>query len=108
MNPLNITDTQMVALKCWVACLLEVTLLGIIGVCLLHAVHVETAVLIEAIGFVCAIAGVSYTSFRTQRLTNWKYVELKGEADAKIAEATKPSAVSVTTPTTTVNTPTGP
>jgi hypothetical protein len=89
MRLLNLTDAESVVLKTIVACVMEFLLL--ITVCLCMALHitVDSALFIEASGFVCAVAGISYTAFRTQRLTDYGYVEKKGEADAKVAEATK-------------------
>lgn len=108
MNLLNLTDAESVALKAIVACLMELGLLGTVCACMLMHTKVDSALFIESITFVCAVAGISYTSFRTQRLTDWTYVDKKGEADARVAEATKavPSPISVAAPSTVVASPT--
>lgn len=86
-----LTDAEQVAVKCLVACFLESTLLVTTCICMLLKIPVESALFIEAATFVCAVAGVSYVSFRTQRMTDWEYVSRKGDADAKVATAEKPS-----------------
>lgn len=89
MNLLNLTDSETVAMKAIAAVVMEIGLLVTVSVCMIMHTKVESALFIEACGFVCAVAGISYTSFRTQRLTDYGYVAKKGEADAKVAEATK-------------------
>jgi hypothetical protein len=89
MNPLNLSDSETVAMKAIVACVMEIGLLIAVATCMILQKKVDSALFIEAAGFVCAVAGISYTSFRTQRLTDYGYVAKKGEADAKVAEATK-------------------
>lgn len=89
MSLCNLTDAEQVAVKCLVACFLETVLLVTACICMLFKVTVDAALFIEAATFVCAVAGVSYVSFRTQRMTDWEYVSRKGDADAKIATAEK-------------------
>jgi hypothetical protein len=89
MNPLNLTDQETVGLKAIVACVMEFGLLVTVCVCMLYRIPLDSALFIEAAGFVCAVAGIAYTGFRTQRLTDYGYVEKKGQADAQVAEATK-------------------
>lgn len=110
MNILNLTDAESVALKAIIACIMELGLLVTVCTCMIMRTTVDSALFIETAGFVCAVAGISYTSFRTQRLTDWTYVDKKGEADARVAEATKavPSPISVAAPSTVVAPPTPP
>lgn len=110
MRLLNLTDAETVALKALIACAMELSLLLTVCACMITHVKVDAALFIEAAGFVCAVAGIAYTGFRTQRLTDYGYVEKKGEADAKVAEATKavPSPISVAAPSTVVASPTQP
>lgn len=89
MNILNLTDAESVTLKTLIACSMEIVLLLTVCICMVRTVKVDSALFIEAAGFVCAVAGIAYTGFRTQRLTDYGYIEKKGDADAKVAEATK-------------------
>jgi hypothetical protein len=107
MNPLNLTDQETVGLKAIIACVMELGLLVTVCVCMLYHIPLDSALFIEAAGFVCAVAGIAYTGFRTQRLTDYGYVTKKGQADAQVAEATKavPSPISVAAPSTVVAAP---
>lgn len=86
---LNLTDAEGVAMKTMLFCFLSVMFLATVCACMLLAKPIEGSIFIMVATFVCAIGGISYGSFLTQRLTDYGYVERKGEAQAKVAEATK-------------------
>lgn len=74
--------------------------------CMLFRITVEAAFFTSLSLLICAFAGINTAQFFKYRESDYEAIRLRGEAAAKVAAATTPSAVSVTTPTTTVNTPT--
>lgn len=87
---LNLTDSEGVTMKTMLFCFLAVMFLATVCACMLLGKTVEGSLFVMIATFVCAIGGISYSSSLTQRLTDYGYVERKGEAQAKVAAATKP------------------
>lgn len=107
MSLLNITDAQSVVLKTLVFCGMSIVLMIVACIALIYKIQIDHALFDSTKDFVLLVGGIGGGTFLAQRMTDWRYKEIQGESAAKVAEATRPSAVSVTTPTTTVNTPTG-
>lgn len=108
MNLLNLTDSEKQTLQCVMACVAFILVVLTACVCMLRTITVEIALFSVVSGLICTFAGIGTASYFKYRESDYEAIRLKGEAAAKVAAATTPSAVSVTTPTTTVNTPTPP
>lgn len=91
MKYLTLTDGENVALKTIVACvaffLLVLTACG----CMLWGRSVDATFLWPIIAVISAFAGIGSFDFSQFRKTDYGAIERKGEADAKVAAATKAS-----------------
>lgn len=108
MSLLNLTDSEKQSLQCAIACGAFIIVVATGCVCMLRTITVDTTLFYGLSGLICTFAGIGTASFFKYRESDYEAIRLKGEAAAKVAAATTPSAVSVTTPNTTVNTPTPP
>jgi hypothetical protein len=106
MTLLNLTDSEKQSLQCAIACGAFILVVSTGCLCMLRTITVDTALFYGLSGLICTFAGIGTASFFKYRSSDYEAMRIKAEGDAKIAAATRPSAVSVTTPTTTVNTPT--
>lgn len=107
MKFLTLTDGENIALKTIVACVAFFLLVLTACVCMLATVKVDAAFLWPIIIIIGAFAGINAATFAQFRTSDYGFIDHKGEADAKVAEATKavPSPISVAAPSTVVAPP---
>lgn len=89
MRWLTLTDGENVALKTIVACVAFFLLVITACACMLFNRNVEAAFLWPIIAVISAFAGINAFDFSKFRTSDYGYLERKGEADAKVAAATK-------------------
>lgn len=97
-NNLNPTN-----LKTVTGCLMAMGLVVFYCTATLLGKAIDWLVFGEVCGFSAAVMGVAYAGFRTQRTTDYGYLEKKGDADAKVAAATTPPVTVGGPSTVTVN-----
>lgn len=90
MKYLALTDGENVALKTIVACIAFFLLILTACVCMLCNRTVDATFLWPIIAVISAFAGIGSFDFSQFRKTDYGAIERQGEADAKIAAATKP------------------
>lgn len=79
-----------IVLKTFVGCGMAVVLTLFYCSATWAAKPIDWLVFGEVCGFAAAFAGIAGWSFSTMRKTDYEYTKIKGEADAKVAAATKP------------------
>lgn len=104
MKYLNLTDAEGMMLKIIVACLCFFLLVLTACLCMLCNRNVDAAFLWPIIAVICGFAGISSFDFKQFRKSDYGAIERQGNADAKIAAATKaaPPIPVVTAPATAV------
>lgn len=104
MKSLTLTDGENVALKTIVACIAFFLLILTACVCMLCNRTVDATFLWPIIAVISAFAGINAFDFSKFRTSDYGYITRKGDADARVAAATKvaPASPVVTPPATAV------
>lgn len=89
MKYLQLTDAEGIALKLIVACFAFGSIVLTSDVCMLLHVKVDPSFLWPIIAMICAFASINAFDFKQFRTTDYGAIERKGDADAKVAAATK-------------------
>lgn len=89
MKYLTITDGENVALKTIVACIAFSLLILTACICMLCNRTVDATFLWPIIAVISAFAGIGSFDFSQFRKTDYGAIERQGDADAKVAAATK-------------------
>lgn len=89
MKYLTLTDGENVALKTIVACVAFFLLVFTACLCMLWNRNVDAAFLWPIIAVISAFAGIGSFDFSQFRKTDYGAIERQGDADAKVAAATK-------------------
>lgn len=99
MKWLTLTSAETMALEQVVACICFFLLVFTACVCMLMGQKVEAGFLWPIIAVICGFGSINSFDFKQFRTTDYGYQERKGDADAKVAAATKAQpAVPVVTP----------
>jgi hypothetical protein len=89
MKFLQLSDAEGMMLKILAGCLCFFLLVMTACVCMVIQRKVDAGFLWPIIAMICGFAGISSFDFKQFRTTDYGYQERKGEADAKVAAATK-------------------
>jgi hypothetical protein len=86
---LNLTDAEGMILKILVGCVGFLLVVIAVCICMTRSIKVEGGFLWPIIAMICGFAGISSFDFSQFRKSDYGFVREKGEADAKVAAATK-------------------
>jgi hypothetical protein len=89
MKWLSLTDGEGMMLKILAGCMCFFLLVLTACVCMMMQIKVDAAFLWPIIAMICGFAGISSFDFKQFRESDYGAIERKGDADAKVAAATK-------------------
>lgn len=89
MRWITLTDGEQVSLKTIIACGAFLFIIIAACACMVMSIKVDPGFLWPVIALIFGFAGVSAASFAQFRTSDYGYLERKGDADAKVASATK-------------------
>lgn len=89
MKYLQLTDGEGMILKILVGCVGFFIIVLCAGICMILKITVSASFLWPIIGMICGFAGISSFDFKQFRKSDYGAIERQGDADAKVAAATK-------------------